>query len=434
MSEADTRRRIIFSSVALFLLTAGFIAIRTGRDALYLQGDGLFGLPKAFIATAAGSIPQAMAMLYLLRKIGPRKTRVLVVLATIAVVGTYSTLAEPGGSALMTAFFFLVPLIFSVAFSMVWLLGTELLEGLDKQAAAKAFARLGAASIVGGVCGGTLARTLGPKLGPHGLLLTGLSLVVATLVLIIVAHRTFAEKAAQLRTEKGEPSAMMDVLRGGGVGLLLGIAMAASITGILVDFQFYLGAVGGDSEQNTVYFANVYLILSGTSLVLQLVVAPAIQRIAGVKGGLMVLPSALLGGAAVVLFMGTVLSRAGLRIAEGSLKSGVHRTSWEQAYLNVPEKDRASAKVLVDGLGARIAEGIAGLGLMGWLGFAAGEQGSSSLSAPWVAEVSAVWITVALIGAALTWAGLSLRLFLRLRRQELPPPSEMAFRAPLPDS
>jgi len=49
-----------------------------------------------------------------------------------------------------------------------------------------------------------------------------------------------------------------------------------------------------------------------------------------------VLPAALFGGATVVLLMGSLLARAGLRVAEGGLKSGVHRTTWEQAFLRLP--------------------------------------------------------------------------------------------------
>lgn len=436
-SDRDSRRTL-FAAISLFSLTAGFIAIRTGRDALYLQGDGLFGVPKAYIATAVLSIPQAAAMLWMLGRLGPRVARLVVLGLVIVVTGAYAALARPGASPLMTTFFFLVPLVFSVAFSIVWLMGTELLEALDAGASAKAFSRLGAASIVGGVVGGAIARTLGPLLGPRMLLVVGLALVAVTCGVVVAAHRAFPVVRAPRASGERRPLAMSSTLRAPGVALLLGISMAAAMTGIFVDFQFYLGAVIGGDEDITAYFANVYLVLSGASLVLQLFVAPFIQRLIGVRGSLLVLPVALFGGSAVVIFVGTMLARAGLRVMEGGIKAGVHRTTWEQAFLAFPRDRRAPTKVVVDGLGARVAEGVAGLMLYLWLSFASQGRGFSAMNAPWVALVSVTWITLALVASAAVWLVLTGVLAHRLRAA---PSAEddhttamLRLQAPLPDS
>ena len=83
IDPARIRQRTLFAATALVLLTAGFITIRTGRDALYLQQGGLFGLPKAYVATAILSVPQAMGVLWMLRRGGTRVARVLM-LACVA--------------------------------------------------------------------------------------------------------------------------------------------------------------------------------------------------------------------------------------------------------------------------------------------------------------------------------------------------------------
>ncbi len=438
MVGSKDSRRTSYAALALFLITAGFITIRTGRDALYLQGDGLFGLPKAYIATAVLSIPQAAAMLWMLGRLGPRITRVVTLLAVICTVTLYWLFARPGASMMMTTFFFMVPLVFSVAFSIVWLMGTELLEPLDRAAATKGFSRLGASSIIGGVVGGAIARICGPAFGPRTLLAIGVGLLAATLLVVLRAQRAFPEvQAARLSDDVRAPSSIMKTMRYPGVTLLLGIAMAAAITGIFVDFQFYLGAVVGGGKDITAYFANVYLILSGSSLVLQLFVAPHLQRLIGVRGSLLVLPVALFGGATAVIFIGTVLARSGLRVMEGGLKAGVHRTTWEQAYLSFPKAQRAHTKVMVDGLGARIAEGIAGLMLHVWLVFASRGGGFSKLNAPWIATVSATWVTVALVVSALIWLVLTGFLARSLRHSPMLQSSDDALvqlQGPLPDS
>jgi ATP/ADP translocase len=91
----------------------------------------------------------------------------------------------------------------------------------------------------------------------------------------------------------------------------------------------------------------------------------------------------------------SVLARSVLRVAEGGLKASIHRVNWEQAYLPLRQADRAAAKVLVDGAGARIAEGIAALMLLIWLRFFVG--GGS------LAGHSAAWLNYALLAAAVLW-------------------------------
>ncbi len=404
------------------------MVIRTGRDALYFQEDGLFALPKAYILIAFLAIPQAMMVLRMLRAIGGRAMRVILLLLVAALAGLFYAVAEPGGGLLMTAFFVAIPLLFSVLFSMVWLLGAELYEDAGKKAVARAYSRLGAASIVGGVAGGALARLAGPIVGPRMLALIGAGLILGTLVWVALAHRRFPLQPLTGESDE-EPASESDdrsIFTRPHVPLLLAIAMTASLSGIFIEFQFYLTAAtsGGSSEDMTIFFANVYLVLNAASLVLQLFVTPRLQSWLGLSGSLMVLPLALSSGAAVAVATASGMARAALRIAEGGLKSGVHRSLWEQAFLIFPRAIRPSAKVVVDGLGARIAEGLAAFVLYVWLvTFVAGGD---------VAGANISWVSVALIGSTLVWLGLTRVLRRRLKDTGVVT-LEPEPRAPLPD-
>jgi len=417
-SSLPQRRRNLWAAAPLFTLTAAFVAVRTGRDALYIVGDGLFGLPRAYVAAALLSIPQAMVMLWLLRRYGTRRVRPALLAAVAVVMGLYFVFAEPGASWTMTAFFFSVPLLFSVAFSAVWLMGTELFEAMPREQATTAFSHLGASSILGGVAGGIVARICGPWSGPRELIAVGAGLAMASLVMVLAAQRAFPSPSGRsLPPPGGAPSApMKSILARPTAILLISIAMAGAMAGIFVDFQFYLGAVGGDAASNTVYFANVYLVLGCVSLLLQLLVAPWLHRNAGVERSLLALPLALVGGAALVLASATTMSRAGLRIVEGGIKAGVHRSTWEQAFLTFPKQDRAHTKLMVDGMGTRLAEGMASVMLLGWMHFAAQGKGVAALKAVWVAQVSATWVTVALFVSAIVWSLLTWSLARRMRR------------------
>jgi ATP/ADP translocase len=116
----------------------------------------------------------------------------------------------------------------------------------------------------------------------------------------------------------------------------------------------------------------------------------------------LVLPTVLVGLVPLTLSTAAVGARATLRLAEGGLKSSIHRVSWEQSYLLVGPTQRAAAKLLVDGAAARMAEGAAALLLYAWLMFVVRSDD--------LAQHSSSWLTYLLIVALLAWIALTRRL------------------------
>jgi hypothetical protein len=386
-----TGARSAFVALALFAMTAAFILTKTGRDALYLQGGGIHDLPFAYMAIAVVSVPTAFSMLALMRHAGPRRARLLAPLATAATIALWALFARPGAGAFMTAFFVFVPLAFSVLFSVTWLLVADLLAGAPRAALASAYGRAGAASILGGMAGGALAKLLAARVEPRALLWVGAaSLLVAALV-IAVAQARYPMRRRAPDTASGPAPTPEDVpasvvLGQGYARLLLAAGMLGSLVGVLVEFQLYLAAAtaGGDARAQAGFFANIYVVVNAAALVVQLWLLPILQRVIGVHGALHVLPAALLGGAATVLASTSSAARALLRITEGGLKASIHRVSWEQAYLPLAEPQRAVAKVLVDGAGARVAEGLAALLLWVWLRLWVGDEPLVGHSTAWI--------------------------------------------------
>jgi len=164
------------------------------------------------------------------------------------------------------------------------------------------------------------------------------------------------------------------------------------------------------SKGNANFFANFYIMLNFGSLLLQLFVAPKIQDKFGVRGGLMILPFALIGGAGFASAAATAFSLSVLRVTEGGLRSSVHRSIWEQAFIPVESSERSLVKIAVDGVGARIAEGIAALGLYVWIQrVAPGGVITAPLDTRWMA-----WLT---LGTVLVWLLVTQRL--RTQRQRV---------------
>jgi len=439
-SDENIGGRTRWVGAALLVLTASFILVKTGRDALYFQGRGLFDLPYAYFGITIASVPMAMGTLELMRRLGPRTARlVLPMLAAVALL-IYVPFASEGGGVVNTLFFVLVPTVWGVLFSLSWLLAADLFEGRSRVVVAASYARLGASSLLGGVLGAAIARAMSGSIEPKSFVLFGAAGLVLASSIMAAAQGSFLAptiSGKEIRPEaRQEPKiGLADykaTLTGPYSSILLAIAWAAALTGVFVEFQFYLAAAtsGSDGQTNAGFFANFYLALNGGALFVQLVIMPRLQRWVGVHGSLLALPLVLLGGAVALIFVGGSAGiRSGIRVAEGGIKSSIHRANWEQAYLPLGQARRSTAKIIIDGMGARFGEALAAVLLLVWLRVWVGQNP--------IVGIDITWVSWTLGLAALTWIFLTRRLGRRLVEQAAADDADAeAFRVaiPLPDT
>src|SRR5262249_45075121 len=148
---------------------------------------------------------------------------------------------------------------------------------------------------------------------------------------------------------------------------------------------------------------------------LQLFATPRIQEKIGIRGGLMVLPFALIGGASFASAAATAFSLSVLRVTEGGLRSSVHRSIWEQAFIPVDSSERSIVKLAVDGIGARISEGLAAVGLYIWVQrVAPGGVVTGPLDTRWMA-----WMTLA---AVIIWLVITQKLRVQIKKDPVAAP------------
>ncbi len=413
---------------ALLLMMAAFVLVKTARDALYFTSGGIETLPHAYLGIATMSLPFALLTAGLMRLAGARVARVLLPVISSVVFLLLPAAGTPQ-SLRLTAFFMLVPLLFGLMFSTAWLLAGELLEGTLHEVQVEAYRWIGAASILGGTLGGVAARALAGRVSPTTMLVTGCATLLASAAvmawtqsrrrtpaetermesrMILAGAAAAPDEAAMVaEAERGAPNGagrvarfarrILAVGREPYVGRLVLVGMMGALTGVLVEFLFYLIAASAPRTMgaNARFFANAYLVMNASALLLQVLAFRPMQRRVGITGMLMALPLVLFGGAAALLAGLAMTIGSGLRIAEGGVKQSLHRSSWEQAFLPVKRADRGLAKLIVDGAGARIAEGLAAALLVLWIHF--GLQGR----APSAADARAV--VAALVVATLTW-------------------------------
>ncbi len=428
-------RRTLFPAGALFLCVAAMTFAKTGRDALYFQKDGLLDLPQAYLGIALFSVPFSGMTLGLMRLLGPRRARLAVLLGLAGLLALCSLVVQPGGGPRMTLIFMLVPLAFGVVLSVVWLLGADLLENVPRFLLPRLYSAVGGASMSGGLAAAASGNWLASYLPPAAFfVLAGALLAAAALVVSLgqgccpPARRlspapSQAEEIAAHASARSTPN---PIHRRRYLWLLGSVGLLTAVAGVLIEFQFYWSVSESVRDERAFlrFFAAFYTWLNGASLLVQVAVTPFLQRRLGIHGSLLILPAALASGALVLALNASLPIRAGLRVVEGGLKSSVHRSNWEQAYLPLTGPLRLRAKLLVDGLVSYFGQGLAAAALLVWLRF------SQELQDP-VAE-SGRGITVALAGACFCWLLLAARLGGTLRALS-PNMTELRTKIPVPD-
>lgn len=378
-------------------MTAAFILCRTARDALYFRAGELADLPWAYLGMAALSLPVALVTLSAMHLVGGRRMRVLAPLAAAAGIAALSVWARPGAGPGMTIVFMSIPLVFGVLFSLAWLLVADLMGGMPTSALAGAYGRVGAGSLAGGMGGAFVARLAAGHVTPQLLFLVAAAAMVAAAAVMGRAQARYPSRCRIAPRQPSPPPMPLRAATAPRVPMLLGMAMAAALAGVLVEFLFYAAATrsvlaGGAPLQ---LFADVYLGLNLVALVVYAFAMPPLQRRLGLGGSLLVLPAALLFLTPAVLWTLSPAVRALLRLTEGGLKSSVHRVAWEQAFAMVEPAHRSAAKLLAEGTAARLAEGAGGSVLL-WALW------SGSVPGPDVATAN-VWAGRLLLACGLLW-------------------------------
>jgi AAA family ATP:ADP antiporter len=363
------RDRTRLCAIALGLATLAFIVAKTGRDALFFQGgDSLLQLPMIYINIGTASLPLALLFVRAMKRWGARAARLGILLFAAGVILSAAPFLRPGDNTPMLAMFMFIPAIFGPLFASLWLLASDLFEKIEKRDAARAFSKLGAATLAGGMAGGLLAKALAPLIDPKWLILLAAVMVFCVVLVVVSIHRRFPANVTPKKQDTGWSGIAAAISKRYALTLLF-ISMSGALAGLLIDFQFYAAAASArmGSAGNAAFFANFYILLNFSSLLLQLFLTPKVQDKLGVSGGLMILPFALIGGAAFASAAATAFSRSLLRVTEGGLRSSIHRSIWEQAFLPVESSERSIVKLVVDGIAARIAEAIGALVILLWL-------------------------------------------------------------------
>ena len=397
--------------LAVGLSMIGFVCIKSARDAVFFNQGGLSQLPLAYIWIAIVSLPAGILHLSAIKAWGARRTRVRVLLLTGFLFLSFVPFVDLQHEIAMMVMFILTPVIFAGVFAASWLLAGDLLEGVGSVVVRRTYSKIGASAMVGGMLGGLVATLLSTTFSPRVLVAVGALTILGVAWLVSSAHRSFPTSALvqnlsnlQMGSKHGQsrvPQSLRDtkqLIKQPYILGLIGVSALAAMAALFIDFQFY-AAVTFSGNTSAEFFGGFYALLNMASLFLQLSIAPWLQSRFGLGRTLMVLPLAVLAGVGLSAYGATVISRSALKLTESGVKASIHRSVWEQVFLPISRGKRDIIKMLVDGVSARMSEGIGAVGLYVWLWWVSGIE-SLNLS----------WIFLTVVAVVLSWIALTVYL------------------------
>jgi thiol-disulfide isomerase/thioredoxin len=147
---------------------------------------------------------------------------------------------------------------------------------------------------------------------------------------------------------------------------LLLLVVVAKAVSTVIDYQFngLVELAMAGKEARTALFGLFYTVLNVTSLAVQLLLTSRLFNRLGVRRSLAVLPVGLAVGLIGLLIIPGIAVAGLVALYDRSLNYSLGQTGKEVLYVSVPSEVRYQVKPLIDAAAFRLAQGLAGAGLL----------------------------------------------------------------------
>ena len=352
----------------LFLLITTLLLIKPTVNSLFLSSLTADALPLGYIVTAIAAVIGAKFYDASLEKFK------LFSIITNTLYGTILCLLGFGlafyfgikSSFLLYSIYVFVAIYGLLVTSQFWLIANTV---YNIRQAKRAFGFIGAGGIAGGIFGGYFTSILASLMPSEYILFVAAALILCCVPLYRIfwkrekesSELTSHEKHLETETSGKTPYAIIRESK-----LLLGITVVIGLSVLiakLIDYQYsdYAVRMLDNTEQLSSFFGIWLSNISVLSLVIQLFLTERILKFLGVGSSLSIMPSAILLGSVLLLFMPELWVVVFIKVADGSLKQSVDKSSKELLFMPVPMHIKKKTKSFIDVVVDSVATGVAGL-------------------------------------------------------------------------
>ena len=376
----------------LFLTTAGTVASKATRDALFLDRFRPVDLPYVDMAIAV--LVGVAVALYLRahRWLTMRALQVasLWLFASNAVLFWWLSRGGGGDRVLLVTIYLWVGVVSALAPVQVWTLASFVLTTRE---AKRTFGLIGSGAILGWIVGGVATRLTADRLGTETLLLwVAGSLLLSAGLVDLVWRRAGAPQVAPDVSTPGLRESVRHVAASRYLRAIALVVGFSSIATTIAGWQFKAIAKAAipDTDALAAFFGSFNMIAGALSLAMQLLLTGRLLRVAGVGTALFVVPLALASTSVAVLVLGSLTAVAVLKASDQVLRYSIDKSTVELLYLPLSAAETFRVKSFIDTVVYRAGDALGGaLVLAGaaWMGLSAAGM---------------AWVTLAAVAA---WIG-----------------------------
>lgn len=376
----------------LFLTTAGTVASKATRDALFLDRFRAVDLPYVDVAIAVLVGLAVAVYLRAHRWLSMRALQIgsLFVFASNCVV--FWWLSLPGGdeAVLFIALYLWVGIFSALAPVQVWTLANFVLTTRE---AKRTFGVIGAGAIVGWIVGGLATRVTASMLGTETLLLwVAAGLVLSAGLVDLVWRRAGQMPAAPGMASPGLRQSVREIAASPYLRSIALVILLSSLATTVAGWQFKAIAKETipETDQLAAFFGSFNMLAGLASLGLQVLLTGRVLREAGVGVALFVVPVAMASTSVAVLVAGTLAAVSALKASDQVLRYSIDKSTVELLYLPLSAAETFRVKSFIDTVVYRLGDGLGGILVL---------AGAAGLG---LTPVQMGWVTVAAVAA---WLG-----------------------------
>jgi AAA family ATP:ADP antiporter len=356
----------------VFLLLTAYYLLKTVREPLILLGGGAEVKSYAAAGQALLLVLTVKGYSRLAQSVGRLRLISFVTLFFVANLLIFQSLGR-AGVALGVPFYLWVGIFNVTVIAQFWSLAADL---YTPEQGKRLFAIIGIGSSLGAVVGARIAKVLYGPLGPFGLMLAAAGILLLSLAVTALAHRTARRQAPGAKAEA-------PLAPGGGfallmrdrylqlIALLVVILNLVNTTGEYVLDRTLLEAAAAQTAVPAARFvalfkASYFEWVNVIGMLLQLFVVSRVLRHLGVKVALLVLPVIALCGYGTLALAPLLPLIFAAKVAENSVDYSLQNTTRQALFLPTSREAKYKAKAVIDTVLVRAGD-VLSAGLV-WVG------------------------------------------------------------------
>lgn len=363
LKEEELNKTLLLQ-LNIFLLITTLLIVKPTVNSLFLSELTSEALPLGYVLTALIAVFGS----YFYNGILERKSLNTTIDRTLITSVVSLVIFGIAFNYKISGFWLYIPYVWVAIFGLLtasqfWILANLVYNARE---AKRVFGFIGAGAIAGGIFGGYLTSLLTKFIATENLLF------VAAFVLLgcfPITRYIWKNEIKSLNTfqvsirSKSKSDSPFKLIKQSKLLTLIATVIGISVLiAKLVDYQYsdYASRLIDNQEELTSFFGFWFSTLSVISLLIQLFLTQRLVGTFGVGKSLLWLPSGILVGSALLLFIPQLWVVVLIKVIDGSLKQSVNKAATELLSIPIPIEIKKKTKTFTDVVVDSIATGLAG--------------------------------------------------------------------------